>query len=621
MVVAVVYAFAVADGLMPVVGAAPYDVLARQLPRMLVVRLNGTSDRGIRFFPFMGTIDGKRGFLRLRERFTPSHLLELHKQGDAQLVCDGVFQGDALLWRAIDGATGRVLREVELPFDPTQPTDVLPRLEFEVMEMLGWGGRPQGVPALAGETLGWWLILKDALLRREAGLVDEQSDPLRSVRRCAELAHDDPEVVEVILDYCAHLLRANEWRDDVAEILRAVVDAPELPVTQFERLGAMLLSAGDEQTAGTATLRAARGAIDRTELIERCVGLLFRLERFVEAADLVEQARQRGVASVTAIAQYAACCDRLGDRQTRSELCDELLLESSLPSAVARLLVSFLLEDERPEPARQVAARTLQEDPSQSVMHFELGRACLALDDCRQAVAALKEAIDRGLPNEHEIRARRLLRLASRPGLWRQSQNVEIALAANDLDAAFAAVVPLARGARSVAEAWFLVGLVRHKRGQTQRAERALRRALRLDDTLPDAHNRLGILLVSLNRVDEGLSCLERAHELAPTEAVADAAPRAGAGATRSDRRSQRTGGPGRGVWCRRRPRGGGAARDPVFPAAVALEPVLARDEHRRPPAFLPRPLPDPSGLQLSHQQLARSRAGGSPRQSVAVRR
>ena len=36
----VVFAFAVEDGLAPVVGAAPFSVLARQVPRVLVEQLN-----------------------------------------------------------------------------------------------------------------------------------------------------------------------------------------------------------------------------------------------------------------------------------------------------------------------------------------------------------------------------------------------------------------------------------------------------------------------------------------------------------------------------------------------------------------------------------------------------
>ena len=45
-----------------------------------------------------------------------------------------------------------------------------------------------------------------------------------------------------------------------------------------------------------------------------------------------------------------------------------------------------------------------------------------------------------------------------------------------------------------------------------------LRRAVRHDGESPDAHNRLGILLVSTARVAEGHAHLVRAHELAPSD-------------------------------------------------------------------------------------------------------
>ena len=88
---AVVFAFAVEDGLAPVVGAAPYDVLARQIPRILVGQLNGDSDRGVRFFPFLGPVDGARSFLRLREPLDPKALVALHKQEGVDRLVDGVY--------------------------------------------------------------------------------------------------------------------------------------------------------------------------------------------------------------------------------------------------------------------------------------------------------------------------------------------------------------------------------------------------------------------------------------------------------------------------------------------------------------------------------------------------
>lgn len=518
MVAAVLYAFAVVDGLKPAVGAAPYDVLARQLPRLLVMRLNGAADRGVRFFPFLGMVDGTRSFLRLNTCFEPKQLIKLHKQGDARFLCDGILREGFLHWRVVDGESARVLLEIDLPFDPSSPTEVLTRLEFELMELLGWSGRPQPASELGGESLGWFLILRDVLLRREAGLVDDGQDPLLSARKGLELAPSDPDVATVTMDLAGHMLRANERREEVASVLRVLVDATELPVAHFERLGALLLTAGDQAMAATATMRAARSALDRVDLVERCVGLLFRLERYREAGDLVELARQRGVASLTSLAQYAACCDRVGDEARRAVLCNELLAEHDLPAAVARLLVSFLLEDERPESAREVAERALAADAAQPALQFDLGRARLSLGDCAQAVVALQESLRLGLPAEVEMRAYRLLRLASRPGLWVGSQDVEAALERGDHDAALSAVVKLARCAPDVAEVWFMAGLVRHRRGEQHRAERSLRRALRLDDELYDAHNRLGILLVTKGQLEEGLTHLQRAHGLAPGE-------------------------------------------------------------------------------------------------------
>jgi Flp pilus assembly protein TadD len=72
------------------------------------------------------------------------------------------------------------------------------------------------------------------------------------------------------------------------------------------------------------------------------------------------------------------------------------------------------------------------------------------------------------------------------------------------------------RAHRRSAEAWHQLGLVAHQRGRVRRAERALRRAIACDDRCSEAHNRLGVLLLTQGRVDDGHACLLRAHDLAP---------------------------------------------------------------------------------------------------------
>jgi len=519
MATAVVFAFAVADGLQPVVGVASYDVLARQLPRTLVTRLNGGGDRGIRFFPFLGHVEGQRTFLRLGELLAPAALVQLHKQGTARLLCDGMLQSGLLHFRVVDAVDQRVIADHELPFDPCRPLDALARIEFDLMGLLGWTGRPQPAPELGGEALGWFLVLKDSLLRREANLHDPAPDPLRPARRCIELAADDADVRDLVLAFAAHLLRRGELREAVGALLAQLADSVREPAGVLERLSALALAAGREQVAATAALRAAELQPERSELVERAAALLFRLERYDELQAIVGLARSGGVASDAALAQLAAVCDRTGDLVRRRQLVEELLRREELPVPVARLLVSFLLEEGRAELARTVAGKALAAEPRHAMLQFEYARACLLLDAPDAAAQALQIALEVGVSPEMAQQARRLHRLASVPGLWAGTQTVEQLLAAGDFAAALTAARALVRCTGRAAEAWFLLGLVRHRLGQERRAERVLQRALRLDELCADAHNRLGILLLTRGALPQGHAHLQRAHALAPHDA------------------------------------------------------------------------------------------------------
>jgi len=209
-------------------------------------------------------------------------------------------------------------------------------------------------------------------------------------------------------------------------------------------------------------------------------------------------------------------CDRTGANAERAALVQQLVGLDDLPIPVARLVVSFLLEESQPGVARAIVERALRKEPDHAMLHFELGRACLLLDDERPAAAALQRALQIGLQPLLAGQARRFLRLSTVPGLWAQTQLVERSIAGGDLEAALAAARALVRRSGQVAEAWFLLGVVLHKFGRLRRAERLLRRAVHHDAESPDAHNRLGILLVSSGRLEEGHRHLERAHQLAP---------------------------------------------------------------------------------------------------------
>ncbi|MFN6147449.1 MAG: hypothetical protein ACK5AL_13890 [Planctomycetota bacterium] len=511
----VVFAFAVADGVLPVAGAAPPDVLARQLPRLLVARLNGDGDRGARFFPFLGVTAGRRRFLRLPQLLEPAALAQLHQQGDARWLCDGLLGPTGLHWRLIDGRTQQVRLVRDMPFDPRAPLEVLPRLEFEIVDRLELEWRPQPLPALVGEALGWWLVLKDELLKREANLPAEDHDVLRPVRACLELAAGAVEVQQIIAEFLAALLRRGERRGECAIELARLAAACEDP-DRLARIDALLLAAGAHDHAAAAACRAARLAPGRADLVERAAAQAFQLGRYDDVRDVVGRARACGAASSAALAQLAAACDRLADREARAAIVRELVGKDDLPVPVARLVTSFLLEEDQPAAALAVVDRALAKAPGLAMLHFERARACMLLADEAAATAALQQALAAGLGPTFVSQAQRFLRVLAQPGLWSGLQRGERALAAGQLDLAVVESRRLVRTHRRSAEAWHQFGLVAHQRGRLRAAERALRRALACDDRCGEAHNRLGVLLLLQGRAEDGHVHLLRAHELAP---------------------------------------------------------------------------------------------------------
>jgi len=91
----VFFGLALEEGLSPVVGAAPFEVLARQIPRLVVKRLNGSEDRGIRYFPFVGPVDDRRQFLVLPQMLGIAKLRELGGESNTGEIVN--FEETALL--------------------------------------------------------------------------------------------------------------------------------------------------------------------------------------------------------------------------------------------------------------------------------------------------------------------------------------------------------------------------------------------------------------------------------------------------------------------------------------------------------------------------------------------
>jgi predicted Zn-dependent protease len=519
MTIAVVYGLAVAEGLPPVTGAAPYEVLARQLPRLLVARLNREGDRGVRFLPFLGNVDGQRCFLRVRDLLPAQTLLAMHRQGPVDCVVDGRIHEGGLRLRILQGPAGAVCFEGDLRFDPRAPLDVLPRAEFEVMTALGWHGPPSLAQALAGEALAWFLVAKDALLALEAGLpAAPDFEPLRAARHCAELAPQDADVRRVVMEVAAQVVRRGIDREGAVSLLTSFAAACGDDEELLERIAGLLQGAGATQQACAVLIGLAQQQPARAAAVNAASAELFRQGRLAEAADLLRAAVAAGNAQPTVLARLAGIADLLGRHEERDGLCERILAGGDPPPTVVRLLVAFLTEQERMPEALALVERTLQREQADAALWLEGARLLLLLGRTAEARPSLERALGLDPAGESGRDARRLLRVAQVDGLLSALRSVEQSMRQGELRAALVAVLPLCRSAAGCADVWLLAGILRQKLGQRRRAEHALRKALALEPALGDAHNRLGILLVARGPVAEGHAHLLQAHALLPAE-------------------------------------------------------------------------------------------------------
>jgi len=516
MGLAVVFAFAMAEGLPPVPGAAAWEALGRQLPRLLVQLLNRDGDRGLRFFPLLGTHEGRRGFLRATEPLPPATLAVVHRQQDVGLLVDGWIRADSIRLRAHRAADLAELLCLDLPFDPRDPLAVLRRWQFEVMGLLGLEGAPAPLPSLEGEALSWWIVGRDEVLALEANLMPAHGDLLRVVRECVARAPHAPEVRQLALDHGINLLRAGERPAPIGALLAQLANAAEVPADFHRKAGELAIGAGDQEHGADLLLRAAHAMPQDPALVERTAGLLYRQRRYDQAASLLMAVRACGFASDRALAQAAAVADRMGNTALRAELCEELLVRGATEPIVARVLIAYLFEVGRTESALELSTRALELEPNNTTLWLERARGQLRTGDAASAIGSIERLMALGPAPEVQREAERLLGVARAPDLLTTLQEVETAFLAGDRTGALQRARRLVRDRGDCAESWLLLGVMRHRMGQHWRAERSLRRAVSLQPGLAEAHNRLGVLLLCKGRAPEGLKCLDRARQLAP---------------------------------------------------------------------------------------------------------
>lgn len=517
---AIVYSFAVDSGLAQVPGTAPLAVLSRQIPRQVVLGLNSGRDRGLRFFPFMGQVEGVRRFFELPELLAVPELLKLHGQSSPpQLIVDGCIHSEGLRLRISEGEAGALLFEEDLGFDPEDPWSVVRRIQFELLGFLGWSDLPPEALDIQGEAAGWFLIARDDLLALEANHL--RSDPGRSLRAIAEAFARSPqsrEVRELLLEICARMAQQKIACEAVCALLLEVAPAVGAADPAFVDQAASIVETASGMRSALPLYEVQADAEPAGEAAVKAGMVLFHQGDRDRALQVLRRAFEAGNLSASLRAQLAVVEGECGNAARSTQLLDELADESVLTSAVTRLVTNYLLLNERNEKALTLLDGAIARDAGNSGLYLDRGRVLLAMRRGEEAAAAFRSCLENRPSPETKEEVRRYLSLVDDPQTLSSVQDLEAKLAKGDLRGAVALARQLCRERPGLPEAWLLQGVARQRSGQLRRALTCFRHALRLNPGMGEAHNRIGILLALRKKAAEGYVHLRQAAELNPED-------------------------------------------------------------------------------------------------------
>lgn len=515
----VVYAFAIAEGMRPVVGAPSYGVFARQLPRMVVSALNAQADRGIRFFPLLGPMDGSRRFFDVPELLVPEQLARLHAQGDSvRWICDGRISPSGLRIRIHELPSLRTVLDEEWDFDPL---DVLPtarRMLFELSGLLRWEGPLPDLPELSMPTMSYYLVARDDLLSLEANF--ERAGPghwLKAIATAVAQCPDSPYVRDLLVDISRRLVAIHEAEEEVRDLLVeacGMIDEPGF----LGSAGIILRSAGYHAQAGAIFEVLGRLPPVRADIALQVAGYLFGRGELEQALTHLQQAEAAGMSNARVKCQIMVLLQRCGRFEESARLVEEIATMPELPPPVGRLVASELVDMGRHEAALTLVDGLLQEHADQPGLWLEKARALIHAGRAVEAEAALDQVLNQQPNPALHKEAERLRRFSSCPDVLPELRSLDEALSAGDLPRALDLSLGVTVDYPDLAEGWLFLGVVRQRMEEEQPAIDALEQALRVDPELGEAHNRLGILLVGRGRYQDGYAHIKQAVARMPTD-------------------------------------------------------------------------------------------------------
>ncbi|MEE2888780.1 MAG: tetratricopeptide repeat protein [Planctomycetota bacterium] len=517
MTLVIVYSFAVDPSLAPVVDAPAFGVLARQIPRLVVGSLNGDGDRNLRFFPWLGTQDGRREFFMIPDMLPVERLVKIHGQKEeVRFVIDGRIGADGVRVRIVEVASLSPVFEETLLLDPLNPYSVVTRIVYELSGLLGRSGPLPKAPEFAAPDLSYFVVAKDDLLCLEIGL-ERDGRWLQAITKVAQNHLDKVEVRELAFELCRRLSAIQACRPEVTEFLTSLVARSD--DTEVLSGAAALLQVLEQPDAAAEVLQRLVGReLAEESTVLRVVGHLFHRGSHRDGLRQLEIALDLGPRSPRLLVQLMVMHQRLGNTGQHRAIVTELAQRNDLPVVIGRMVCGELIDFGQVEDAIAVVCRCLTKEPEDAGLWLELGRAFMHHGNPSKALEAFDKALSHDPSDGIREEVQRQRRFVNRPGVLAELGALEEALASGDLVQALDLAQRLTREHEDLAEAWLFLGIVRQRMDEVELAIAGFRQALVFDPKLGEAHNRLGILLVGLSEHQKAYDHLQLAVTMMPSE-------------------------------------------------------------------------------------------------------
>jgi tetratricopeptide (TPR) repeat protein len=515
----------------------PLGALVRQVPHLLCSLAHGQDGLRARFFPFVSSESGKRGFTSFEDLLPPEQVLGQLLQSISPtptIVIDGHVGAVETCIRALrHTAEGpEITGLASFPTTFEDPRVLLNRLTLELWDLLDLATRVRTPPRFGREALWLFLEGKDRELALRAGLVTSDEDPFAPIVQALALEPQSQDLHDALLAMAS--VSITQGRGDPLLAAAALAHAAENDEVRMAWLSQAFRLA-QQSGHNEATLELGRAILLREpgqeELALSLARHLAGRRRYSEARRLLRDCIEApGMSADTesstdpemanpnrdeqrghVFALLFQLSSTLGDDDACDRWMEALLQCKHRPVAVLPFAAQWLMDQRRWDSAQAILSDATDQEQVAPELALAQGRLLLLRGQQDQAKPWLEIAIA-GDPHV-ETEAQRLTEIADGQPVLADLKEIETLNHAGSLPEALDLARKVVKIRPDLAESWYALGLVRSTLGQARRAIRALRQALSRRHDYPAARNRLGILLVSTGRYQDGYRELQQVLE------------------------------------------------------------------------------------------------------------